>query len=89
MRRTERTPGSVSPVYGPPPFLTYQSRMRPTNGEIRNAPASAAAMACTSENSSVRLQSIRSRRRISAARIPSQVDATLMRTFSRGTRRAS
>ena len=46
MRRTDRTPGSVSPVYGPPPALTCQSRMRPTKGEIRNAPASAQAIAC-------------------------------------------
>ena len=36
--------------------MTCQSRMRPTKGEMRVHPNSAAAMACAIENMSVRLQ---------------------------------
>jgi hypothetical protein len=57
--------------------------MRPTKGEIRNAPASAAATAWTMEKSRVRLQLIPCWDcRMWAAWIPSQVEATLMRMRS-------
>ncbi|CSC94499.1 Uncharacterised protein [Vibrio cholerae] len=56
--------------------------IRPTNGEIRNTPASAHARACAKENSRVRLQLMPSFSRISAARIPSQVEASLIRIRS-------
>ncbi len=57
--------------------------MRPTNGEISFTFASAHATACASEKSSVRLQLMPSRWRISAARMPSHVEAILMRMRSR------
>ncbi len=57
--------------------------MRPTNGEIRVTPASAQASACANEKSSVMLQRMPSRSRRSAARIPSQVLASLISTRSR------
>ena len=57
--------------------------IRPTNGEINRTFASAHATACANENSSVRLQWMPSRSRISAARMPSHVEAILMRTRSR------
>lgn len=61
----------------------YQSRMRPTKGEMRKAPASAAAMAWTMENMRVRLQLMPcSDCRMCAALIPSQVEAILIRTRS-------
>lgn len=67
-------------------FLVWalnQSRIRPTNGEMRKAPASAAAMAWVKLNMSVRLVLMPwSRCRISAALIPSHVEAILIRTRS-------
>ena len=57
--------------------------MRPTNGEMSFTFASAHATACASEKSSVRLQLMPSRWRISAARMPSHVEAILMRMRSR------
>ena len=57
--------------------------MRPTNGEISVTPASAQATAWAKLNSSVRLQWMPSRSSCSAARMPSQVLAILMRTRSR------
>jgi hypothetical protein len=77
------TPGSSSLAYSFLVAALYQSRMRPTKGEMRKAPASAAAMAWTRENMSVRLQLMPwSRCKISAALIPSHVDATLIRMRS-------
>ena len=61
----------------------YQSRIRPTNGEISVTPASAHAMAWCMPKSSVRLQWMPSFSSTSAARMPSQVEAILMRTRSR------
>ena len=64
---------------------TYQSRMRPTKGEMRVAPTDAAATAWAKLNSSVMLQWMPSASRISAAWQPSQVVASLMSTRSRDT----
>ncbi len=66
----------------PVDFL-YQSRMRPTNGEMSVTPASAQAMAWWMPKSSVRLQWMPSFSRTSAALMPSHVLAILMRTRSR------
>ncbi len=80
MLSTLCTPGSSWAEYSFLFAALYQSRMRPTKGEIRKAPASAPAMACTSENISVRLQLMPcSFCRMRAAWIPSQVEAILMR----------
>ena len=57
--------------------------MRPTNGEISVTPASAQATAWAKLNSSVRLQWMPSLSSCSAARMPSQVLAILIRTRSR------
>ena len=66
----------------PSDFL-YQSKMRPTNGEISVTPASAQATACGKLNSSVRLQWMPSFCSFSAALMPSQVEAILIRIRSR------
>ena len=63
--------------------------MRPTKGDISVTPASAQAMACTLLNSRVRLVCMPSFSSCSAARIPSQVDATLMSTWFLSTPSAS
>ena len=57
--------------------------MRPTNGEISLASASAQATAWASEKSRVMLQLMPSFCRTPAAWMPSQVEAILMRTRSR------
>ena len=84
MSCTLLTPGSSWDSY--PSFFScalYQSRMRPTKGEIRKAPASAAAMACGKENISVRLQLTPYLDcRVCAALMPSHVEATLIRMRS-------
>ncbi len=81
MLLTEMTPGSVSEVYVFPVLALNQSKIRPTKGEMRKTLASAAATAWTSENRRVRLQLIpKSRCRMRAAWIPSQVEAILIRT---------
>ena len=59
--------------------------MRPTKGEMSVTPASAQATACANEKSSVMLQWIPSLSSFSAARMPSQVLASLMSTRSRET----
>src|SRR3569833_913656 len=80
---TLATPGSSSLLYSFLVEALYQSRKRPTKGEMRKALASAAAMACGSENISVRLQLTPwSRCRISAALMPSHVEAILIRMRS-------
>src|ERR1700687_2642446 len=63
--------------------------MRPTNGEISLTPASAQATAWGKEKSSVKLQLIDSFRSCSAALMPSQVEAILINTRSRGIPRCS
>ena len=65
-------------------LFLYQSRIRPTNGEINLAPASAQATAWASEKSSVMLQLIPSFCSTWAAWMPSQVVASLISTRSRG-----
>ena len=57
--------------------------MRPTNGEISVTPASAQATAWAKLNSRVRLQWMPSFSSTSAARMPSQVEAILIRMRSR------
>ena len=79
--RTNFTPGSSSMVAGVWPLATYQSRIRPTNGEIRNAPASLQASAWVGLKIRVRLQSMPSACRMRAASTPSQVAAILIRIF--------
>ena len=74
---------------GTSPRATYQSRMRPTNGEIRKAPASAQASAWVLLKIRVRLQSMPSRCSWRAASTPSQVAATLISTRSRPMPRAA
>ena len=66
----------------PVDFL-YQSRMRPTNGEMSVTPASAAATAWCMPKRSVMLQWMPSFSSNSAARMPSHVEAILMRMRSR------
>ena len=85
MRVTDATPGSSSAGTSPPRSFLYQSEMRPTKGEISVTPASAQATACAKEKSSVMLQWMPSRSSRSAARIPSQVLASLISTRSRPT----
>ena len=63
--------------------------MRPTNGEINVAPASAQAAAWVSEKTRVMLQWIPSASRIRHACTPSHVAASLMSTRARDTPRAS
>src|SRR3954468_14163462 len=63
--------------------------MRPTKGEMSVTPASAHAAACAKEKSSVMLQWMPSRSSFAAARMPSQVLASLIRIFSRPTPRRS
>ncbi|MCY1455432.1 hypothetical protein D9M71_725670 [compost metagenome] len=70
-------------------MATYQSRIRPTNGEIRNAPASLQASAWVGLKISVRLQSMPSACSWRAASTPSQVAAILISTLLRGTPAAS
>ncbi|MNV56780.1 hypothetical protein D3C71_1490820 [compost metagenome] len=70
-------------------MATYQSRMRPTNGEIRNAPASEQARAWVGLKISVRLQSMPSACSTRAASTPAQVAAILISTLLRGTPAAS
>jgi hypothetical protein len=83
MLLTLETPGSSSLAYSFLLAALNQSRIRPTKGEMRKAPASAAAMAWGRENMSVRLQLMPwSRCRISAALMPSHVEAILIRTRS-------
>lgn len=82
MAPTLLTPGSSE---GEKSFFMaalYQSRIRPTKGEMRKASASAAAMAWTRENMRVKLQLTPSFWRISAALMPSQVEAILIRIRS-------
>mmetsp|Transcript_22744 Transcript_22744/g.57934 ORF Transcript_22744/g.57934 Transcript_22744/m.57934 type:complete len:213 (-) Transcript_22744:339-977(-) len=79
---TEITPGSSSPTKSFPVFFLCQSRMRPTKGEMRVAPASAAATACARQKSRVMLHVIPSFSKISAARMPSHVVAILISTLS-------
>src|SRR5690606_2853746 len=83
--RTNLTPGSSSMLAGAWPWATYQSRMRPTNGEIRNAPASEQASAWVGLKISVRLQSMPSACSTRVASTPAQVAAILISTLSRGT----
>ena len=84
MRVTETTPGSSAGAYSVLPVsLRYQSRMRPTKGEMSVTPASAQAIAWCMPKSSVRLQWMPSFSRTSAARMPSQVEEILMRIRSR------
>ncbi|MPN13250.1 hypothetical protein SDC9_160571 [bioreactor metagenome] len=66
-----------------PRFFLCQSRILPTNGEINRTPASAQATACTLEKRRVRLQCIPSFSTISAAFIPSHVEAIFISTRSR------
>lgn len=83
MAWTLLTPGSSEALYSFLVAALYQSRIRPTKGEMRKAPASAAAMAWTSENMRVRLVLMPYLLcRISAALIPSQVEAILIRMRS-------
>ncbi|KAG0736566.1 hypothetical protein G6F24_018294 [Rhizopus arrhizus] len=63
--------------------------MRPTKGEISCTFASAQATAWGRENSNVRLQRTPSACKARAAWMPSQVDAILISTRSRGTPAAS
>lgn len=77
------TPGSSS---GSNSFFVLlaknQSRILPTKGEIKVTLASAQATAWEKENKSVRLHLIPSFSNCSAAFIPSQVEANLIKTLS-------
>ena len=89
MRRTDSTPGSVSPRIGPAAGLDVPVEDAADEGRDQEGAGIGAATAWTSENRSVRLQSMPSRCSTSAARMPSQVEAILIRMRSRPTPRSS
>ena len=83
MLRTDTTPGSVSLRVGTAARLDVPVEDAPDEGRDQEDAGLRAGLAWGSENSSVRLQSMPSFWRISAARMPSQVEAILIRMRSR------